>query len=637
VALAAGIAGRLVHLQLVQSDGLRSRAESQHRRQVEVPATRGAILDRHGKELAVSLATQALFAHPRRVEDPERAAELLAGVVDLSRRELLKRLKSDKPFVWIDRFLEPDQVAAVRLLDVPVGNTEPFGLLASSKRYYPHGDLAVHVIGFADIDGNGIEGIEKQRNEELRGDPSMYLVVHDGRRGRLREMVRAPESEPHDVVLTLDAVLQHVVERELDRAMDETDADAASAILMEPGTGRILALANRPAADANHYGSAKDAARINRAVVHQFEPGSTFKIVPMAAALELGRVRPNQRFFCENGSLRTGGRTIHDVSPQGMLTAREVLEKSSNICMSKITARLEPEELVAVIRRFGFGRVTGIELPGEVRGSVSEPRKWSGLTQSSLSFGQEIGVTAVQMAAAMATVANDGLSVPPRVVLGTIDPEGHFDRAAAPAAKRVISNQTARELSAMLEGVVAVGTGRRAQIPGYRLAGKSGTAQKIVDGAYSATEYVASFGGYGPVLSPRLVALVVLDSPRYGKHRGGQAAGPAFRRIMADALGYLRIPTDEESISVARRPTTSPAALQAVRVPAPPPPPPAVGDGRVPDLRGLPLRDAIALLSRGGYGSMIDGSGTVVAQDPAAGTPLERGELCRVRLADRRN
>lgn len=633
----AGVSARLVQYQVLEHEVLSARAERQHKRRLEVPATRGAILDREGRELAVSLTTQALFAHPWRIQDPAGTAELIAPIVDPTRSEIVTRLRSKKPFVWIDRFLEPEQVEAVRRSGLPVGNSEPLGLLPSSKRYYPHGRLAVHVVGFANIDGEGVEGIEQRMDGLLRGNPSSYLVLQDGRNGRLREMVRSAGSEPHDVMLTLDLVLQRLIEREMEAAVRESGARAASVVLLEPASGQILALANWPAADPNHYGDAPAAARLNRAAVHQFEPGSTFKIVPMAAALELGRVRPDQRFFCENGVYRSGGRTIRDVSPQGSLSAREVIEKSSNICMAKIAARIAPESFAAAIGRFGFGEETGVELPGEVRGAVPPLDSWSGYTRASLSFGQEISVTALQMVTAMAVVANDGIRVPPRVVLGTVDPDGNFRRSSASGASRVFSARSARELGTMLEGVITRGSGKGAVVPGYRLAGKSGTAQKAVEGGYSETDYVSSFVGYGPLTSPRLVGLVVLDSPKHGRHLGGRAAAPVFGRIMAEALAYLRVPEDDEPLSVSRRPAAAPAgALPAMQVATPPPTPRrSVATGIVPEVQGLALREAIARLAEHGYGSLVEGGGTVVAQHPAPGTPLAPGEPCKLRLEKR--
>lgn len=548
----AGIGARLVWLQIFRSEELRARASRQHWRQIEVPATRGSIVDRHGRELALSLKTASLFAHPRRVEEPETAARLLAPVIGLSRGEILRRLSSDKPFVYLERFLEPDQVEAVRALDLPIGEAAPFGFLPSSKRYYPRGRLGVHVVGFANIDGEGVEGIEREYDAELSGDPTVHLVLQDGLNGQVRQKtIRRPDKLSGDVVLTLDVVLQHRVERELDRAIRETGAAAASALLLDPVTGQLIALANRPAADPNRYGSATDGQRVNRALVHQYEPGSTFKVVAMAAALEHGAVRPEQRFDCENGLYAFRGRRIRDISRHDVLTAREVLEKSSNVGMVKITERLKPADLRATIDRFGFGRRSGIGLPGESPGRLPALGEWSAQTRPSLAFGYEVGVTVLQMASALGVIANDGVRVAPRIVLGVRDPVGRLRREHPATPRRVIGARAARELTAMMEGVVRQGTGTRARLDGYRLAAKSGTARKLVDGKYSETDYIASFGGFAPVSTPRLVGLVVIDSPRGEHYGGGQVAAPVFRRIMQSALGHLRVPRDDGTVTLA--------------------------------------------------------------------------------------
>jgi len=549
--VAIAIGARLYDLQVVKSEELRARATQQQQREVEVPATRGAILDRQGRELALSLKTASLFAHPRRVSDPGKAARLLAGIIGPSASEIRKRLQSNKTFVYLERFLEPDQVAAIRKLDLPIGENKPFGFLPSAKRYYPRGRLAVHVVGFANIDGVGVEGIERQFNYELQGDSTVYLVLQDGLNGRVRQKtLSAPKKKPRDVILAIDLVIQHFVERELERAMRETGAQAASAVVMDPATGQILALANRPAADANRYGQAGDQARINRAVVHQYEPGSTLKVVTMAAALEHGKVRPQQQVDCESGSYTFRRRRIRDTPPRGILSAAEVLEKSSNIGMVKIVNRLDRRTLHKKIADFGFGARTGIELPGESSGDLRPLAAWSAQTQPSLAFGYEISVTVLQMASALAVIANDGVRIPPRLVLGLRDADGRVRRFDPPPANRVISSRTARELTSMMEGVVLRGTGTRARLPGYRLAGKSGTARKVVDGRYSASDYMASFGGFGPVSWPRLVTLVVIDTPQ-GDHFGGQVAAPVFRRIMEDALSYVRAPRDEDAVILA--------------------------------------------------------------------------------------
>jgi cell division protein FtsI (penicillin-binding protein 3) len=407
------------------------------------------------------------------------------------------------------------------------------------------------VLGFASIDGEGVEGVEQRYDYELSGDPTLYLVLQDGLNGLVRQKtIDAPDKQPRDLVLSIDANLQHFVERELDRAMRDTGARGTSAILMDPATGRVLALANRPAADPNRYGAATDAQRVNRAVVHQYEPGSTFKIASMSAALEHRAVRPDQLVDCERGSYVFRGRRIRDIGRNELLSARQVFEKSSNVGMVKIVHGVDPHDLRNTIVRLGFANRTGIELPGEVPGSLSPVSRWSAQTQPSLAFGYEISVTVVQMASALSVIANDGIRVPPRVALGLRDANGRIHRFDTPPPTRAISSRTARELAAMMEGVVLRGTGTRARLTGYRVAGKSGTARKIVDGRYSDSHFFASFGGFAPASAPLLVGLVLIDTPR-GKYNGGEVAAPVFGRIMEDALRYVRAPRDEDAVRLA--------------------------------------------------------------------------------------
>ena len=633
LAISVGIGARLTYLQIGCSEQLRARASIQHWREIEVPATRGAILDRSGNELALSLKTESLFAHPRRVADPEKAATLLAPLVGRSRNEILKHLRSGKSFVYIERFLEPEEAAAVRALDLPIGDGQPFGLLPSSKRYYPRSELAVHVLGFANIDGKGVEGIEKQFDYELRGDSTIYLVLQDGLNGRVRQKtIDLPDKQPVDVILSVDAVLQHIVERELDRAMRETRAEAASAVLLDPRTGEVLALANRPAADPNHFGKARPEARINRAVVHQYEPGSTFKIVTMAAALERNRVEPNQLFNCENGTLHVGRRTIHDDTPHQLLSATQTLYKSSNICMVKIARLLEPDAFYRTILEFGVGTETGIELPGEQEGDIRAPADWSSHSRDSLAFGQEVALTVLQMASIFATLANDGIYLPPRVVLESRNPDGKSTPAPRPNGKRVISSRTTRTLNKMLEGVITRGTGKRARIDGYRLVGKSGTAQKWVDNNYSDTDYIASFGGFGPLPDPQLVCLVVIDTPRGAEYHGGEVAGPVFRRIMADVLARQRVPRDGEVLAVQGPSSATADHLASREVTAPREVARERPTGNVPDLSGLSLRKAVSRLAARGYLAEVQGQGFVQRQHPAAGSSLAPGKSCKLLL-----
>lgn len=575
VGLAAGIGARLWNLQVDRCETIRAQAQRQHVGEVQTVPRRGTIVDRVGRELAVSVNAWSLFAHPQRVEDPRSAAEALAPVLGTSAGRILRRLRAEAPFVWLERRLDQDTADQVRRVLGPHGMGRAFDFEVEARRHYPHGRLGVHVVGFTDVDQRGIEGIERVFDDDLGGDSAGYIAFRDGRGGNVLTLVRPPSRRPRDVVLSLDLVLQHVVERELDRAVRETGARWASAVLLEPGSGNVLAMANRPTVDPSRYGRSPVPARRNRAVTDAYEPGSTFKILTAAAALDTGRVDPEQRFHCGNGSLVLGGRTIHDSRPHGWLSLRRIVEESSNVGIVRVAQSLPPESLYEYIRRFGFHERTGVEVPGESRGLLSPVSDWSSTSRASLAFGHEIAVTPLQMASAIATIANSGIRIPPRLVLGTRKPDGTFVPSADSGRRRVISAATCRELTRMLEGVVTRGTGTRAALAGYRIAGKTGTAQRpLPGGGYSDEEYVASFAGFGPVDSPRIAGLVVLDSPRGDVHSGGAVAAPVFRRILADALAYLRVPpevgprlaerrTGDRSAPATRRGTADTAVLPA--------------------------------------------------------------------------
>lgn len=639
--LAAAIGARLLQLQVFRADELAAKAARQHEQMIDIGGGRGAILDREGRELAVSVATSSLFAHPQRVQDRPRAARLLARVLEMPESKILEKLRSEAPFVWIRRRLDPQTAKAVEALPLPVGPGKPFGFETEGKRFYPQGALAVQVVGFANIDQEGVEGIEKVFDETLRGDAAKYLAVRDGRGGMVLQLAKAPSKTPEDVVLTLDLALQHIVERELDVAFRESGARSAAAILLDPATGHVLALANRPTADPNRYGEAKPEQKRDRAVVDQYEPGSTFKVITAAAALETGTVTPERLFDCQNGAIQIAGHRIRDHHPYGTLSVRQILEESSNVGMIKVGRTISPARFDEYVRRFGFGARTGIELPGEQQGMVTPLRRWSALTGASLSIGQEVAVTALQLASAIATVANDGVRVPPRIVLGTRDSSGSLRPLPGPEPERVISTATARTLRGILEGVVARGTGRKAAVPGYRIGGKTGTAQKVdARGGYSHSQFVASFAGFGPAENPRLAGIVVLDSPAGGVYYGGQVAAPVFGRILADALACLRVAPDEcapipaeaePSGSAKRRPETLLARKDEEQAAADDAPV-ATGPGQVPDVRGLSLREAVVALADRNYGARVEGSGVVLAQAPPPGAAVAAGVVCSIRL-----
>jgi cell division protein FtsI (penicillin-binding protein 3) len=639
--VAVAVAARLVQLQVLHADEMKAKARRQHEHMVDIGGERGAILDRAGRAFAISVATPSLYAHPARVKNPARAARLLAGVIDVPESAILERLRSDEPFVWLRRRMDPAMTRAVQSLGLPQGDGQPFGFETDKKRFYPQGELGVHVVGIANIDQRGVEGIEKVFDSVLQGDSERYLAVRDGRGGAVLQLVRPASKTPRDVVLTLDLGLQHIVERELDRAWRESESHAAAAILLDPTTGEILALANRPTTDANAYGAATAEDRRNRAVVDQYEPGSTFKVITASTALELGTVNPEQLFDCQNGKITVATTTIHDHNPYGVLSVRQILEKSSNVGIIKVGRTIAPERFDEFVRKFGFGRRAGIELPGECPGLVTPLRSWSALTRASMSMGQEIAVSALQAASAIATVANGGVRVPPRIVLGTRDAAGRVEPGPRPEPVQVISERTARTIAGILEGVIVRGTGTKAAVPGYRLAGKTGTAQKVVKGqGFSHKQFVASFAGFGPLEAPRLAGVLVLDCPGGGVYYGGQVAAPAFGRIMADALAYLRVPPQEDPVLVADanpsgagdRSVRSKAAARGSGETAVAASPIATAPGQVPDVRGLSLREAVFALSARGYRAQVAGSGTVVEQAPLPGTVLAGGGVCGIRL-----
>jgi cell division protein FtsI/penicillin-binding protein 2 len=637
--MATGVTWRLYVLQVVRGDALRAQASRQHQQRIQVLGRRGGILDREGRELAVSLETWSLFAHPARVPDKARAARLLAPLLDVPGERLLARLTGGEPFVWLKRRLDPAVAEAVRRLDLPVGKGRAFDFEMEGKRFYPRGSLASHVIGFADIDQKGIEGTENALDAQLQCSRATYLATVDAKGGMVLQRVGPEERSPEDVVLTLDLVLQHVVERELDRAMRETGARAASAVLLDPRNGQVLALANRPTADLNEYGAAPAIARKNRAITDMYEPGSTFKAITAAAALDQGKVRPDQLFDCENGRITIAGHTIRDHEPMRILTLRGVLEHSSNVGIIKVARMLPKDVLHDYVKRFGFGRKTGIELPGETAGLLTPPARWSALTQPSLAMGYEIGVSALQMAAAAAAIANGGEWYPPRLVLGTRTEDGTFHPAGAPPPRRAISERTARTVGSLLESVIEEGTGKQAWVAGYRIAGKTGTARKSAPGrGYSMRDRIPSFVGFAPARQPRLAGLVVLDSPVGAQYYGGQVAAPVFARIMGEALAHLRVPPDEDPLlddnpglraDPARR-----GVLRAAAAADPAPPitrlwtPP----GQVPDVRGLPLRAAISILGDRGCQTAVHGSGFVVSQTPEPATPVAASMSCTIEL-----
>jgi len=534
------IATKLYAVQVRQRDRLSERATRQYQRLVPVVSHRGIIYDRSGREFAVSLRVASAFAQPVSVHDPQATARVLAPILKLSVAELRSRLTADKPFVWLKRQLEPAQATAVTEL-----NLKGIGLTPESRRFYPREEVAAHVLGFVGLDERGLEGIEHQYDDLLGGKPQ-YIAAQQDALGRL--IARQEEPEPRtpifDLSLTLDEVIQYTAERELARAVERSRAKGGTVVVMDPASGEILALASQPGFDPNSYRIAPTGARRNRAVTDYFEPGSIFKVILAAGALEEGVVRPGDRFHGEGGAIQVGGVTIRDHEKYGWLTVREILTYSSNVGAIKIGQKLGKSLFYHYISGFGFGTLTGVDLPGETPGLIRRPKGWSALSLSVLSLGHEISVTPVQFATAFSAVANGGVLLRPHIIRGLRSQDGTLQRVVEPVAiRRVISPETARTLLDMLTSVTEEGTGKEAALAEYAVAGKTGTAQKVdpATGRYSARKVVASFVGAVPAEAPRLVILVVIDDPEIFRW-GGSLAAPTFREIARDALKYLRVP-----------------------------------------------------------------------------------------------
>lgn len=629
----AGVTVRLAHLQLVQGPELAARAERQHSRTVVVPAQRGPILDRHGTVLATSGHAESLFAHPRGLGDPVRAAARLAPILGLPERQLHLALTGGRPFVWLARRLPPETVELVRALREP-----GLGFLPEPARVYPHHELAAHVIGFEGTDG-GLEGVEGAWDEVLAGKPGKVVVDRDalGRDLSAQEIVETPAAG-QGVRLTLDARIQHLAEREIEAAYRRTRAKGAMAVVLDPRTGDVLALAIRPTFDPNAFRSAPRESLRNRAITDPFEPGSTFKVILAAAALEERVVRPEDRIYAENGAITVANATIRDWKKFGWLSFAEVLQNSSNVGSIKVGLSLGAQRYHRYMTSFGFGAPTGVGLPGESRGLLRDPSRWSGLSLPTLSIGQEVSVTALQIVAAFGAVANEGLLMRPRIVQATLDAEGREVRRLEPTAvRRVISAATARTLAQLLVRVVEEGTGHNAAIPGYAVGGKTGTAQKRdpVARRYSRAPGVLSFVGFAPVGDPRFVMLVMLDEPRNEKW-GSEAAAPIFAAIGREILRYLGVPPrDATPVPIVTTAASEPAgpAIVLVGGPSASPPPAQEAATGFPDLRGQSLRQALTTLAPLDVGVEIAGRGLVVAQAPPPGTPAAPATIVRLTLA----
>jgi cell division protein FtsI (penicillin-binding protein 3) len=629
-----GLAGRLGYLQVFQHAALAQMAERQYSRAIVLPARRGPIVDRQGAPLATSTPAESLFAQPRFVGDPVRVASRLAPLLSVPERDLHAVLTSTRPFVWLRRKLPPAQAEAIAALREP-----GLGFIPEPMRLYPNRELAAHVIGFEGADG-GLEGVERAFNAELAGSDGKAVVGRDalGRDATGERVIRSPVAGL-GVKLTLDRTIQYVAEREVDAVYQRTGSKAAMAVVLDPRTGDVLAMAIRPTFNPNTFGDlpSREVVR-NRAITDPFEPGSTFKAIMAAAALEERVVRPGDRIYAENGAITIARATIHDWKKYGWLTFSEVLQNSSNVGSIKVGLSLGAERYYRYMTGFGFGALTGVGLSGESRGQLRDPRRWSALSLPTMSIGQEVSVTALQLVAAVGAIANGGTLMQPRVVKAFLDEAGRETRQVEPRALRqVISRETALTLTGILTKVVDGGTGRRAAIPGYEVAGKTGTAQKLDPATrrYSRAPGVLSFVGFAPADDPRFAMLVMLDEPKNEKW-GSEAAAPVFAAIGREILRYLEVPPrGTQPVQIVTASSTADPLLPRAAAPLPPPVVPLDAEGTMPDLRGRSLRHALAMLAPLRLTVEISGHGLVVSQAPDPGTAVEPGMAATLALVTR--
>ena len=536
------VCGRLVQLQIFDYGELEQHAQRQQQRTIEVAARRGLIFDRSGHELAMSIAVDSIFAVPSEIPDPNTAATLLAHILKLDPAELRARFRASRTFCWVARKVDAEASDRVRAL-----NLRGIYFQKESKRFYPKRELAAQVLGYVGMDDEGLSGIEREYDDQLRGQPGRMLISVDARKRWFGRVERQPEAG-ENVVLTIDQAIQYIAERELEKAIRENAAAAGTVIVENPHTGEILALANRPTFNPNLTGKIRPQELNNRAISDIYEPGSTFKLVTLSAALDQRLTNPNELVDCQMGSIVVAGRRIHDWKRYGVMSVANVLAHSSDVGTIKIGLRLGDERLYHYIRAYGFGSQTGIEMPGETRGMTKPVSRWSKVSIGAISIGQEIGVSPIQLASMVSSIANDGVWTAPRIIAGTMEPRSTPQTVVfhAGAQHRVISPLTAAEMKQMMEGVVLRGTGRKALLEGYTTAGKTGTAQKAdpVTHTYSHTRYVTSFAGFAPVNNPAAVVVVILDSPITHGHEGGIVAAPLFHTIAQQVLEYLHVPHD---------------------------------------------------------------------------------------------
>ena len=632
------VVARAAQLQIYQHAHLQHLAQEQYLNTVHIPGRRGQIYDRSGNPLAISVDVPSVYANPKAVTDPQAVARQLAPVLGVDVASLRERLASDRYFIWLKRQIEPPEAERVAALGIP-----GISLTKEPRRFYPNREVGAHVVGFAGLDARGLEGIEKQFDSDLLGEPQIVPAVRDARGGAVLAGGLDPtqRSRGSDVRLTLDLQLQHAAQAAVQRSLINARARGAMALVLDVGTAEVLAMAVAPAFNPNQGAKEKADRRRNRLVTDVFEPGSTLKPLVVAAALDAGAVTPKTVLFCENGRYSIGRHTISDTSPHAWMGLTEILAKSSNIGMAKVAQAMGRERLEAALRQMGLTRRTGIELPGEVNGLLRPAATWSELENATISFGQGMAVNGLQLAAAYRALAADGVYKEPRLIKSIERSDGSHSPLAAAPERRLFTAATARRVSSMLEASVSPGegTGRLAAVPGYRVAGKTGTAQKAdpLTGGYSRDRYLALFTGYLPAEAPRVVIVVAVDEPQ-GSHFGGTVAAPVFAEIGLAAMQRLGVLASSpqapvQPLAVAAAPADAGGAGSDERpvVDAPA----VVLPGLLPSFVGLTPRQAVERFVQAGLGVELNlaGTGRVVRQDPGAGSAPGRRRHINLVLA----
>jgi len=623
------VAGRLIHLQILQFPELTRHARRQQERTVEVSPQRAVIYDRNLHPLAISVEVDSVFAVPGEVSEPEATARLLAPVLGMSETEVRSRLGGTRYFSWVKRKITAREAARIRQL-----NLRGIYFQKENKRFYPKRELAAHVLGYVGLDDQGLAGIELSHEKTIRGRPGQLLIERDARQRWFHRTGRPPEPG-ENVVLTLDETIQYIAERELASVVEQSRALAGTVVVLDPFTGEVLAMANQPTFNPNRYADAPNPEALrNRAIAASYEPGSTFKIITLSAALEEKLTDPEERIDCQMGSIVIAGHTIRDHKAFGMLSVAQVLQYSSDVGAIKLAVRVGNQRFYRYWRSFGFGSPTGIELAGEAAGLTKPPERWSKISIGAMAMGQEVGVTSLQLATAASVIANGGWWVRPHILRDPL-PAGSPEDVPKAEARRVLSPETVAQMQRMMTEVVQLGTGARALPEGYTSAGKTGTAQKIdpATGGYSRRDYVASFVGFAPADSPQFTILVVLDSPR-GRYHGGDIAAPVFKRIAEQILAYRNVP--------AMVPGKPPIAKASLTEPSPAPPadffeerdPTAIlsleSTVLAPDLLGKTVRHVTEESLGKKWAVHPVGNGIAYQQFPPPGAPLPEGRKITV-------